>query len=116
MVYSYVVTGAVVRSGRDPRGDGAQDGMKRAPTTTVVHLKQARRPTVADVIDRVLDKGIVIEYQVNRVSLSGIDLPVTVDARFVVVSLDTYLEYAEPLSKTGLLGGSDVWLHELSAP
>lgn len=90
--------------------------MKKAPTTTLVHLKQARRPTVADVLDRVLDKGIVIEYQVDRVSLSGIDLPVTVDARFVVASLDTYLEYAEPLSRTGVPGGSGAWLHELSRP
>lgn len=82
----------------------------------VVHLKQARGPTVADVIDRVLDKGIVIEYRVNRVSLSGIDLPVSVDARYVVASLDTYLEYAEPLRKAGLLGGSDARLHELTTP
>jgi Gas vesicle protein len=75
---------------------GASDGMKRAPSTAVVRVKQARRPTVADVIDRVLDKGIVVEYHVNRVSLSGIDLPVAVDARVVVVSLDTYLDYADP--------------------
>jgi hypothetical protein len=90
--------------------------MKRAPTTTIVSLNQPRRPTVGDVIDRVLDKGIVIEYQISRMSLSGIDLPVTVDGRFVVASLDTYLEYAEPLSRSGVLAGSDAWLHELGAP
>jgi hypothetical protein len=69
----------------------------------IVELDRTRRPTAVDVIDRVLDKGIVVEYQINRVSLSGIDLPVTVDARYVIASLDTYLEYAEPLRKTGFL-------------
>jgi hypothetical protein len=52
----------------------------------------ARNPAAVDVIDHVLDKGIVIECMVNRVSLSGIHLPVTVKAGFIVASLDTYLE------------------------
>ena len=46
-----------------------------------------------DVLDRVLDKGIVIDAYV-RVSLVGIDL-VTVEARIVVAAIDTYLKYAE---------------------
>ena len=46
-----------------------------------------------DVLDRVLDKGIVIDAWV-RVSLVGIDL-ITVEARVVVASIDTYLKYAE---------------------
>lgn len=115
-IYWYVVTGADVRSGRDFGEMGAQDGMKRTQTTTVVKLKQARRPTVADIIDRVLDKGIVIEHQVDRVSLSGIDVPITVHTHVVVASLDTYLQYAEPLSKAGFVGGSDTWLDKLSGP
>lgn len=78
------------------------------------NLKQPRRPTVADVIDRVLDKGIVVDYQITRVSLSGVELPVTVDARYVVASLDTYLEYGERLRRHGVLEGSDAWLHELT--
>ena len=82
----------------------------------VLTLKQARSPMVADVIDRILDKGIVIEYRVNRVLLSGIDLLVTVDARYVVASLDTYLEYATPLRKARLLGDTEAWLHELTIP
>ena len=80
---------------------------------TVVNLKQARHPTFSDVIDRILDKGIVIEYQVDHVSVGGIHLPVTVEARFVVASLDTQLEYAEPLSKF-LLGETNMWLQDLS--
>jgi gas vesicle structural protein len=49
--------------------------------------------SLIDVLDRVLDKGIVIDAYV-RVSLVGIDL-VTVDARIVVAAIDTYLKYAE---------------------
>jgi hypothetical protein len=62
---------------------------------TGIDPKQAHGPTAADLIDRILDKGIVIEYRVNRVSLMGIDLLVTVDARYVVASFDTYLKYAD---------------------
>ena len=46
-----------------------------------------------DVLDRVLDKGIVIDAWI-RISLVGIDL-ITVEARVVVASIDTYLERAE---------------------
>lgn len=49
--------------------------------------------SLIDVLDRVLDKGIVIGAYV-RVSLVGIDL-VTVEARIVVAAIDTYLKYAE---------------------
>jgi gas vesicle structural protein len=49
--------------------------------------------SLIDVLDRVLDKGIVIDAYV-RVSLVGIDL-VTVEARIVVAAIDTYLRYAE---------------------
>lgn len=49
--------------------------------------------SLIDVLDRVLDKGIVIDAWV-RISLVGIDL-ITVEARIVVASIDTYLKYAE---------------------
>jgi gas vesicle structural protein len=52
--------------------------------------------SLVDVLDRVLDKGIVIDAWV-RVSLVGIDL-ITVEARVVVASIDTYLKYAEAVS------------------
>jgi hypothetical protein len=64
-------------------------------TKTWIADLTARNPTAVDVIDRVLDKGIVVECLVNRVSLSEIDLPVTVKARFIVTSLDTYLDHAQ---------------------
>lgn len=61
--------------------------------------------SLIDVLDRVLDKGIVIDAWV-RVSLVGIDL-ITVEARVVVASIDTYLKYSEavgqvaPISRPG---------------
>ena len=54
--------------------------------------------SLIDVLDRVLDKGIVIDAWV-RVSLVGIDL-VTVEARIVVASIDTYLKYSEAVGLT----------------
>lgn len=55
--------------------------------------------SLIDVLDRVLDKGIVIDAWV-RISLVGIDL-ITVEARIVVASIDTYLKYAEAVGITG---------------
>jgi hypothetical protein len=60
----------------------------------------AQRPSssgLADVIDTILDKGLVIDAYV-RVSLVGIEL-VTVDARVVVASVDTYLRFAEAVNR-----------------
>lgn len=54
--------------------------------------------SLIDVLDRVLDKGIVIDAWV-RVSLVGIDL-ITVEARVIVASIDTYLRYAEAMGIT----------------
>jgi hypothetical protein len=56
--------------------------------------------SLIDVLDRVLDKGIVIDAYV-RVSLVGIDL-VSVEARIVVASVETYLRYAEAIGVTGI--------------
>ena len=62
--------------------------------------------SLIDVLDRVLDKGIVIDAWV-RVSLVGIDL-ITVEARIVVASIETYLKYSEavgslaPVSKPAI--------------
>jgi gas vesicle structural protein len=53
--------------------------------------------SLIDVLDRVLDKGIVIDAWV-RVSLVGIDL-ITVEARVVVASIQTYLKYSEAVGQ-----------------
>lgn len=55
--------------------------------------------SLIDVLDRVLDKGIVIDAWV-RVSLVGIDL-ITVEARIVVASIETYLKYSEAVGQLG---------------
>ena len=59
--------------------------------------------SLIDVLDRVLDKGIVIDAWV-RISLVGIDL-ITVEARVVVASIDTYLRYADALGISPAPGG-----------
>lgn len=53
--------------------------------------------SLIDVLDRVLDKGIVVDAWV-RVSLVGIDL-ITVEARVVVASIETYLRYSEAVGQ-----------------
>ena len=53
--------------------------------------------SLIDVLDRVLDKGIVIDAWV-RVSLVGIDL-ITVEARVVVASIATYLQYSAQIDE-----------------
>ncbi|MCU4753510.1 gas vesicle structural protein GvpA [Halobacteria archaeon AArc-curdl1] len=59
-----------------------------------------RRPdssSLAEVLDRILDKGVVIDIWA-RVSVVGIEL-LTVEARIVVASVDTFLHYAEEIAK-----------------
>jgi gas vesicle structural protein len=60
---------------------------------------------LADVIDLILDKGLVIDVYV-RVSLVGIEL-LTIDARIVVASVDTYLRFAEAVNRLDLEQGRD---------
>jgi hypothetical protein len=54
-----------------------------------------RGPTAADIIDKVLDRGVLTDYH-SRVSLGGIDALVTMDGQSVVTSSKTNLEYAAP--------------------
>jgi gas vesicle structural protein len=56
---------------------------------------------LAEVLDVLLDKGLVIDAFV-RVSLVGIEL-LTIDARVVVASVDTYLRFAEAVNRLDLL-------------
>lgn len=64
-------------------------------------VRESGGSSLIDVLDRVLDKGIVIDAWV-RISLVGIDL-ITVEARVVVASIDTYLKYADAVGLTGLV-------------
>ncbi len=63
---------------------------------------------LADVIEVILDKGLVIDLYV-RVSLVGIEL-LTIDARIVIASVDTYLRFAEATNRLDLYekGGKDL--------
>ena len=60
-------------------------------------------PTYADVIDRVLDKGIVVEAWV-RMSVAGID-EMTVEAHFIVASLETYFQHWPNMDGASSLAG-----------
>jgi gas vesicle structural protein len=53
---------------------------------------------LAEVLDRILDKGIVIDAWV-RVSLLGLEI-LTIEARVVVAGVETYLKYAEAVGLT----------------
>src|SRR5712671_1600967 len=83
---------------------------------TVMQSGGSRGPSptgLADVIDTILDKGMVIDAYV-RVSLVGIEV-LTIDARVVIASVDTYLRFAEAVNRLdisqekeglpGLVGG-----------
>ena len=64
------------------------------------YIMPSARPntsSLVEVIDRILDKGVVIDIWA-RVSLVGIEI-LTVEARIVVASVDTFLHYAEEISK-----------------
>jgi len=65
------------------------------------HERGTTRDTtnLLEVLDRVLDKGIVVDAWI-RVSLVGIDL-LTVEARVIVASLETHLKYAEAIGNVG---------------
>jgi gas vesicle structural protein len=64
------------------------------------YLERPAPSGLADVVEVILDKGIVIDAYV-RVSLVGIEL-LTIDARIVVASVDTYLRFAEATNRLDL--------------
>jgi hypothetical protein len=65
-------------------------------------VERRARVSAIDVIDRILDKGIVIEYEAH-ISMLGVDLCTTIEARVVLASIDSFLRYAPALGKTGRL-------------
>src|SRR5918997_2983064 len=66
---------------------------------------------LADVLDLILDKGLVIDIYV-RVSLIGIEI-LTIDARIVVASVDTYLRFAEAVGRMNIDADDKEGLPEL---
>jgi hypothetical protein len=70
------------------------------------YLQRSPSPSgLAEVIDLILDKGLVIDLYV-RVSLVGIELLV-IDARIVVASVDTYLRFAEAVNRLDIAASDD---------
>jgi gas vesicle structural protein len=77
--------------------------------TSSNYLQRAPSPSgLAEVLDVILDKGLVIDAYV-RVSVIGIEL-ITIDARIVIASVDTYLRFAEAVNRLDLAesGGADI--------
>jgi hypothetical protein len=64
------------------------------------YIERPKPSGLADVIEIILDKGLVIDLYV-RVSLVGIEL-LTIDARIVIASVDTYLRFAEAVGRLNL--------------
>jgi gas vesicle structural protein len=60
--------------------------------------KSTDSSSLAEVVDRILDKGIVIDVWA-KVSLVGIEL-LSIEARVVIASVETYLKYAEAIGLT----------------
>ena len=80
--------------------------------TSSNYLQRAPSPSgLADVIDLILDKGLVIDAYV-RVAVIGIEL-ITIDARIVVASIDTYLRFAEAVNRLDLTQTEAAGLKEL---
>jgi gas vesicle structural protein len=64
------------------------------------YIERPAPSSLADVINTILDKGLVIDIYI-RVSLVGIEL-LTIDARIVIASVDTYLRFAEAVNRLDL--------------
>ena len=75
------------------------------------YLDRPSPSSLADVLDTILDKGLVIDIYV-RVSLVGIEL-LTIDARIVIASVDTYLRFAEAVNRLDLTETGPKQLPEL---
>jgi uncharacterized membrane protein YgcG len=75
--------------------------MAVAPTSSGNYLQRQPNPSgLADVLNVILDKGLVVDIYV-RVALVGIEL-LTIDARIVIASVDTYLRFAEAVNRMDL--------------
>ena len=80
--------------------------------TSSNYLQRAPSPSgLADVLDVILDKGLVIDAYV-RVSVIGIEI-ITIDARIVVASVDTYLRFAEAVNRLDLSQTETAGIDEL---
>jgi gas vesicle structural protein len=70
--------------------------------------------SLIDVMDRVLDKGIVIDYYA-RIHVLGIDVLTTVEARIVVASFETYLHHADAIRSASAIASQIVTHHSAAS-
>ena len=75
------------------------------------YVSRSSSSGLADVLELILDKGLVIDVFV-RVSLIGIEI-LTIDARIVIASVDTYLRFAEAVNRLDLMSTETQGLPEL---
>ena len=76
------------------------------------YLQRAPSPSgLADVVDLILDKGLVIDAYV-RIAVIGIEL-ITIDARIVIASVDTYLRFAEAVNRLDLAQSQEAGIDAL---
>ena len=75
------------------------------------YLERPAPSGLADVVEVILDKGIVIDAYV-RVSVVGIEL-LTIDARSVIASVDTYLRFAEATNRLDLAANAGMGLTDV---
>src|SRR5437763_12399692 len=106
------------RGRRDALGVRILGGGNEAVVSVATHgtarnyLQRAPSPSsLADVVDLILDKGLVIDAYV-RVAVIGIEL-ITIDARIVIASVDTYLRFAEAVNRLDLTQTEAAGLKEL---
>ena len=80
----------------------SKEDERHGSSTAGGYLERPKPSGLADVIEIILDKGLVIDAYV-RVSLIGIEM-LTIDARIVIASVDTYLRFAEAVDRLNIAG------------
>jgi hypothetical protein len=91
---------AMFRTEHPSRLEGHTPSVRRAAMAISTNSQGPSRGTLSEVLQLILDRGLVIDAFV-RVSLVGIEV-LTIDARIVVASVDTYLRYAEAVGRLNL--------------
>jgi gas vesicle structural protein len=88
-----------------------QDGATQPYRGGSGYVARSSSSGLYDVLELILDKGLVIDVFI-RVSLIGIEI-LTVDARIVIASVDTYLRFAEAVNRLDLMQSESQPLPEL---
>ena len=103
---------AALNDAAEPEDEGRHLMAVATRGTSGNYLQRAPSPSgLADVLDVILDKGLVIDAYV-RVSVIGIEV-LTIDARIVIASVDTYLRFAEAVNRLDLAQTEAAGIKEL---